>query len=100
MTVEAVGFIPPDANLDALAGLGRTQSGSADFAAWIDRQLAGVDARIQTGETLVRQLATGETSNIHHVMLALEKAKVSFELVTAVRNKVLEAYQEVMRMQL
>jgi flagellar hook-basal body complex protein FliE len=42
----------------------------------------------------------GEQGNLHEVMIALEKAKLSFELILAVRNKSLEAYQELMRMQI
>jgi len=47
-----------------------------------------------------RQLLVGETDNIHEVMIAMEKAGLSFQLTLAVRNKVIEAYQEVMRMQI
>jgi flagellar hook-basal body complex protein FliE len=47
-----------------------------------------------------RQLLVGETDNLHDVMIAMEKASLSFQLTLAVRNKVLEAYQEVMRMQI
>jgi flagellar hook-basal body complex protein FliE len=45
-----------------------------------------------------RQLLVGETDNIHDVMIAMEKASLSLNLTLAVRNKVLDAYQEVMRM--
>lgn len=47
-----------------------------------------------------RQLLVGETDNVHDVMIAMEKAGLSFQLTLAVRNKVVEAYQEVMRMQI
>ncbi|MFQ5559130.1 MAG: flagellar hook-basal body complex protein FliE [Nitrospinota bacterium] len=46
-----------------------------------------------------QELAIGESDNIHDVMIAMEKASVSFRMMAQVRNKVLEAYQEVMRMQ-
>ena len=41
----------------------------------------------------------GGTKNIHETMIAIEKAEISFKLMLQVRNKILEAYQEVMRMQ-
>jgi flagellar hook-basal body complex protein FliE len=47
----------------------------------------------------VRRLAVGTETNVHQVMLALEKARLSLELVVQVRNKLLEAYQSVMQMQ-
>ena len=47
----------------------------------------------------VRSLATGSETDIHRTMIALEKAEVSFELMMQVRNKIISAYEEVMRMQ-
>jgi flagellar hook-basal body complex protein FliE len=46
------------------------------------------------------QLATGESGNLHHVLLELEKAKLAFQLTVQVRNKILEGYQDIMRMQI
>lgn len=46
-----------------------------------------------------RDLALGRAENIHDVMISMEKAGVSFRLMMQVRNKIIEAYQEVMRMQ-
>lgn len=43
-------------------------------------------------------LATGKDTNIHDTMLAATKAELNFNLMVQVRNKALEAYQEVMRM--
>jgi len=47
----------------------------------------------------VQQLALGNTDNLHRVMMNLEQTRLSFELALAVRNKALEAYQDLMRMQ-
>jgi flagellar hook-basal body complex protein FliE len=44
-------------------------------------------------------LAMGRAGSIHEVMIALEKANVSFRFMVQVRNKIIEAYQEIMRMQ-
>jgi flagellar hook-basal body complex protein FliE len=41
----------------------------------------------------------GELENIHQMMLAMEEANTSFQLMMEMRNKILEAYREVMRMQ-
>jgi flagellar hook-basal body complex protein FliE len=46
----------------------------------------------------IQSLATGQTKGLHEVMLAVEKASVSFQMLTQVRNKAVEAYQEIMRM--
>ena len=47
----------------------------------------------------IEALATGETKDIAQTMIAIEKANVSFQLMTQVRNRLVEAYQEVLRMQ-
>ncbi len=47
----------------------------------------------------IQKLSTGESKNLHEVMLAVEKSGISFQFLTQVRNKAMEAYQEVMRMQ-
>lgn len=46
-----------------------------------------------------RELAVGRNKNIHETMLMLEKADISFRLLMQVRNKIIDAYREVMRMQ-
>ncbi len=48
---------------------------------------------------IAQQFAMGEVTDIHDVMIAAEKAGVSFELVMEIRNKLIDAYQEFMRMQ-
>ena len=47
----------------------------------------------------IQGLASGENKNLHEVMISMEKASISFQFMSSVRNKALEAYQEVMRMQ-
>ena len=76
------------------------EAAGGDFATWLQSQLGEVNSQLMDGDTKLQELATGETANLHEVMLSLEKAKLSFELLLAVRNKALEAYQEIMRMQI
>ncbi len=52
----------------------------------------------EAGEAIEKAIA-GEITDIHDVMIAVEKAKTSFELLMEVRNKMLEAYKELMRLQ-
>ncbi len=47
----------------------------------------------------IQTLASGENKNLHEVMISMEKASISFQFMSQVRNKAIEAYQEVMRMQ-
>jgi len=56
------------------------------------------DLQVQSDKS-IQGLASGENKNLHEVMISMEKASISFQFMSSVRNKALEAYQEVMRMQ-
>jgi flagellar hook-basal body complex protein FliE len=72
----------------------------ADFAGWMSQEIGAVNERIAVAETGLRDLATGATGNLHQVMLQIEEAKLAFNLTVQIRNKVLEGYQDIMRMQI
>jgi len=55
--------------------------------------------QVESDQSMVK-MQTGEASNLHEVGIAMEKADLSLRLVVQMRNKVLEAYQEIMRMQI
>lgn len=77
----------------------RAGASSNDFANWMARKLDEVNTELSQADMQVRQLAVGSQSNVHEVMIAIEKARLSLELVVQVRNKLLDAYQTVMQMQ-
>jgi len=56
------------------------------------------DLQVQSDKS-IQGLASGENKNLHEVMISMEKASISFQFMSAVRDKALSAYQEVMRMQ-
>ena len=60
---------------------------------------AVADIRAIEAEQGVRQLAAGNAASLHDVMIRMEEARMSFQLAVQFRSRVLEAYQEVMRMQ-
>ena len=53
----------------------------------------------KNADTASQNLATGRTDNIAEVMIASEKADIALRLMVQVRNKIIDAYQEVMKMQ-
>ena len=53
----------------------------------------------EQADQAIEALSKGETKDIAQTMMAVEKANVSFQLMTQVRNRLIEAYQEIMRMQ-
>jgi len=58
-----------------------------------------VDAEIKQADRMTGEFAVGKRQGLHEIMIATEKAGISFKLLMSVRNKLLEAYQEIMRMQ-
>ena len=75
------------------------KSNQGDFLNTLNGFLKDVNQiQKESGES-VEKLASGDITNIHDVMVAVEKASVSFELMMEIRNKVIEAYREVMRTQ-
>jgi flagellar hook-basal body complex protein FliE len=61
--------------------------------------LETLNTQLQSSQASTAQLATGGPDSLHHTVMGMEQTRLSFELMLAVRNKVLDAYQELMRMQ-
>jgi flagellar hook-basal body complex protein FliE len=96
MTIQGVDFLPAGARLVETA---RASAGTAaDFAYWMEREVGEVNDKLLHADQLVRKLALGEVDNVHQVMIALDQARLSFQLVSQVRNRLLESYQDVLRM--
>ncbi|HUW60836.1 MAG TPA: flagellar hook-basal body complex protein FliE [Candidatus Bathyarchaeia archaeon] len=56
--------------------------------------------RLQTeADTTIRQLVAGEISDVTETMVAVEKADIAFQTMMLMRNKMVQAYEEIMRMQ-
>lgn len=68
------------------------------FKGVMDRALGEVERLQKEKETAVSNLATGRDADIHNTMIAIQKAHVSFKFIMQVRNKIVSAYEEVMRM--
>ncbi|PKB13898.1 flagellar hook-basal body complex protein FliE [Janthinobacterium sp. 64] len=75
------------------------QPPAVGFGQWFAAELKSVNTSLGLADTDVKKLAAGETQSLHEVMIHLEEAKLSFQLLAQVRNRLLDAYQEVMRMQ-
>jgi flagellar hook-basal body complex protein FliE len=61
--------------------------------------LETLNAQLVSSQAATAQLAAGGPDSLHHTVMGMEQTRLSFELMLAVRNKVLDAYQELMRMQ-
>lgn len=84
-----------------IAGVGgQPATGAAAFGKVIQRFIQDTNAQQVQADKSVELLATGQSDSVHETMLALTKADLSLRVFMEVRNKVIDAYQEVMRMQL
>ena len=70
------------------------------FSDYLNSTLDQVSKAQQAGDTAVQQLNTGEAKNMHEVMIAVEQADLSLRMLVQVRNKALQAYNDIMGMQI
>jgi flagellar hook-basal body complex protein FliE len=98
--IAAIGAIqePSLAPTAAAAGAAGVP-GDATFSSLVTDGIGKVNEQLMTGQVQLQQLAAGEPVNLHQVMIGLEESRMSFQLLMQVRNRLLEGYQEVMRMQ-
>jgi flagellar hook-basal body complex protein FliE len=73
-------------------------TGGAPFAEYFNRAVASVAGSDYVDKTTNIELVTGTLDNLHTATIAAEKAEIMLNLTVQVRNRVVEAYQEVMRM--
>lgn len=70
------------------------------FADIIQSTISQVNQAQNNGEAAIQQLNTGKAESLHEVMIAVEEADISLKMLVQMRNKALQAYEEVMRMQI
>jgi flagellar hook-basal body complex protein FliE len=70
------------------------------FSQVMNKALEAVDLANKESVSQSTSLLTGQSQNIHDIVIAAEKADIALKMTLQVRNKALEAYQEVMRMQI
>lgn len=69
------------------------------FGDVLEQALDTVNDMQSRADRLTEKLAAGEVNDIHQVMIAVEQVNLALQLTMQVRNKVIESYQEIMRMQ-
>lgn len=81
------------------ASLGAGAASATSFGGMVSSGLQQVSAQLQASQADLQTLASGNVENLHQVMLRLEESRMSFQLMLQVRNRLLESYQDLMRMQ-
>jgi flagellar hook-basal body complex protein FliE len=102
MNAEAVGALgahdevaPPFQTAAPAAGVAAGPS----FGQRVASELQGLNQQLLATQSDLQGLALGQTENLHQLMIRLEESRMALQLALQVRNRVLEAYQDVMRMQ-
>jgi len=98
MSIDALSFIPAQ-QMPALEPL-QGRAPERGFAAWFTQHMDTLNAELTAADRGVQALAAGAAPNLHEVMMQLEQAKLSLQFMVQVRNHVLDAYQDVIRMQI
>jgi flagellar hook-basal body complex protein FliE len=96
LAIDAIGAVQAPA-VQALQATPHTAA--PGFANWVQQEVSSLNTQLVTAEQGVQKLATGTAENLHEVMLQLEQARLAMQVAAQVRSKVVEAYQDVMRMQ-
>lgn len=78
----------------------RAADPASSFAELLKGSLEKVNTDLKTAEALSQDFALGKDVELHEVVLASEQANLALQLTIQIRTKMLEAYQEIMRMQL
>ena len=80
--------------------VGTSGETNGDFGQMLQDAIKQVNNDQVASEQMTNKLVTGDVQDVHEVMLAAQKASLSLNLTVEVRNKVIESYQEIMRMQM
>lgn len=93
-------------HINSLAGpnsttaVSKTRSADGDFTQSLINAIKETEQAQFESDQSIQKMNTGEAKDIHEVMINMEKADISMRLLVSMRNKVLEAYKEIMRTQI
>ncbi|MGE5645102.1 MAG: flagellar hook-basal body complex protein FliE [Acidobacteriota bacterium] len=91
--------IAPAAAAPALAPA-RAPGGGEIFKDLLEGAIDRVEGMRRTADQAIERTLSGDNEELHNTILAAQRAEIAFDLFLQVRNKVTQAYQEVMRMQI
>ncbi|QDB78165.1 flagellar hook-basal body complex protein FliE [Georgenia sp. 311] len=97
--ISTVTSVAPAGYLDGLEAGGATGGDGGAFGAVLASAVDGVSAKQATSSELALKAVTGDLEDIHDYTIAATEAAVALELTVALRNKAVDAFNEIMRMQ-
>jgi flagellar hook-basal body complex protein FliE len=102
MSIGAVGGIPSLPSLPSITTIKspEPQGAAESFGELISNGLENLQKTQATADDFAKQAATGDLTDLHDYMIASTQASLATELTVAVRNRAVESFQEIMRMQI
>jgi flagellar hook-basal body complex protein FliE len=92
------GLDPKGYNLSPTGQVGRREEATG-FKESLTQSVREIDGLQKEANQAIETMAAGEPKDVHEVMIAMEKAGISLRLMVQVRNKIMAAYEEIMRLQ-
>ena len=99
--IEAIGAVTAATSGPAfIAPANETSVPSGAFASLMTNAIGTMNADVTAAESTMRSFAAGGQVELHEVMIGLEQARIGVQTFIQIRNKLIESYQDVMRMQM
>lgn len=91
--------LAPNFEIPSSSKVFEEKNDSGSFLSYLEKSMNDVNQLLNESDTKATDLAMGKTENLHESMIAAEKAETAFKLMVQFRAKALEAYNEIIRMQ-
>lgn len=99
LSPEAIGLLASARSSSAPAPVQTGDQGVVgSFGQMVGDGLDGINRQLTAGQVDLQRLAVGDAQNLHQIMINLEESRLSFQLMMQVRSRLLEAYQDIMKM--
>lgn len=92
--------IPRDVELNPRNFDVKVDEDTESFTEMLTKAINGVDETMKSSEQNMQDFVAGKTDNVHDVMISMQRSQLSFQMMVEVRNKAIEAYGELSRMQI
>lgn len=98
-SISSLRILPVETNPPLAKAPSAPTEDSNDFMTTLQHSMDSVESAQSEAQIQVSQLLNGKGADLHSAMIAVEKADLSFQLMMQVRNKIVQAYQQVSNMQ-
>lgn len=93
-------YLAPEMQAAEIRSIEPGNKSTPSFANWLTDKLSETNGQLLDADKSLQQLASGQAPSLHQTMLTLEQAKLSFQFLEQIRNRLMSAYQEIMREQI